>query len=292
MMDTMDMMDTMEAVTRAIGPPRVAWEFRTGARLDAAVGRWRHRGAWVDLSGSDSFQLIFNISGGQRVDLQWGSRFVSTIMRAGTLGVVVPDHAPAVNVAGPADILQVFLSRQFVDAVGGDIAIGDRRHVGPSDPELQAAAVQMLVALSRPRSEDRGETYQLLRTIAHRLFGHGECEPANGGLAPAQAMRVNALIEGRFCDMPTSLPAIAELAATCGLTKHHFIRAFRKSTGQTPHAHMANLRLDASLRRLLCGSRVDETADALGFSSPSHFVSAFRLRMGVTPGALRHAVVA
>lgn len=283
-------MHTIDIVTEAFGLPRVLWEYRTGGQLDAAVGRWRHEGAQVDLSGGDTFQLVFNVSGGQQVDLRWAGRSVSNVMRAGSLGVVVPDHAPTIAVTGPADIVQIFLSRRFVESFGG-APTSKRPHFDAADPELQAAAVKILVALSLPRANDADELRQILRTVARRFSAVVEQGPAKGGLTPALAARVDGLIDQRLRAMPGSLPAIGELAHSCGLSLHHFIRAFRQLRGQTPHAHMSDRRLDASLPLLLGDARVDETADILGFSSPSHFVSAFRARMGVTPGALRHAAV-
>jgi AraC family transcriptional regulator len=60
--------------------------------------------------------------------------------------------------------------------------------------------------------------------------------------------------------------------------------------GQTPHAHILTRRIEISLELLLKDdAHVDTIADALGFSSPSHFIMSFRRRVGVTPGALRDA---
>ncbi len=282
-------MNTIDVVSQAIGPPCLLREFMTGSRLDAAVGRWRHRGARVDLRGEDTFHLIFNVSGGQRVELRRGAHATCGVMRAGSVGVTVPDDAPIVAVAGGADTLQIILTRRFVESVNDGALLSGSPRFAPGDPGLQAAAVQALVALTRPDSAGDTQLKQALRSVARRFARSARPDPARGGLPPASAKRVDDLIKDRMRQVPLSLPGVGELAQACGLSLHHFIKAFSQSRGRTPHAHMAELRLDTSLTLLLNDVRVNETAYATGFSSPSHFVSAFRARMGVTPGALREA---
>ena len=283
-------MNTVNAISRAFGPPRLIREVRTGARLDATIGRWRHQGARADLSGGDRFQLVFNVSGGQRVELQRSPRATGGVMRAGSLGVVEPDKASTVAVIGRADTLQIFLTRPFVEAIRRDAAaVPNLANHAPSAPELQAAAVQVLVALTRPDRADTAQLRRALQTVALYFVMPSPRASARGGLSPASARRVDALIAERLGETSIKLPTVGELADACGLGPHHFIRAFRQSRGRTPHAHMADRRLDTALALLLEDTRVDETADTLGFCSPSHFISAFRARMGVTPGALREA---
>jgi AraC family transcriptional regulator len=103
--------------------------------------------------------------------------------------------------------------------------------------------------------------------------------------------RVEELISDRLGTAETT-PSIVELATSAGLSVHHFIRAFKRSTGNTPHQHVMARRIECSMNLLRRpeGS-VAEVAHRLGYASPSHFVASFRRRMGVTPGTYRAAVV-
>jgi AraC family transcriptional regulator len=105
-----------------------------------------------------------------------------------------------------------------------------------------------------------------------------------GGLAPWQQRRARELIDAR---LDGGLP-LAELAWACRLSVRHFARAFRQSTGQSPHRWLTARRLERA-RRLLEGSSrsLSEIAGACGFASQSHFTRVFTRRVGRSPGAWR-----
>ena len=83
---------------------------------------------------------------------------------------------------------------------------------------------------------------------------------------------------------------LAELATLAGLSASQFGRAFKVSTGTTPH----KWHLDARIRhakRLLLDDRCSIVAIALdaGFSEQSHFTRAFRAATGASPSAWRQS---
>ena len=61
-------MNTVEKLTADLGPPRALRVIASGRHLVAAVGRWRHQGAQVDLGVTGTVQLVFNVSGGQLIE--------------------------------------------------------------------------------------------------------------------------------------------------------------------------------------------------------------------------------
>jgi len=79
-----------------------------------------------------------------------------------------------------------------------------------------------------------------------------------------------------------------ELAATTGLSKFHFARRFRASTGTTPHEFVLRHRVDRA-RRLLerTGMPLPEVAATCGFADQSHMNRVLRRRLGATPGEVR-----
>ncbi|MFJ1302266.1 AraC family transcriptional regulator [Pseudomonadota bacterium AL_CKDN230030165-1A_HGKHYDSX7] len=80
---------------------------------------------------------------------------------------------------------------------------------------------------------------------------------------------------------------VADLAAHAGLSRYHFIRAFRALTGITPHAFQTDLRIQRARRLLRAGQAPAEVAHALGFADQSHFQRAFKARVAATPGQYR-----
>ena len=84
--------------------------------------------------------------------------------------------------------------------------------------------------------------------------------------------------------------SIAYLARRSGLSPFHFIRAFRKEVGATPHQYLRACRI-ARARELLVTTPmpVTEICDAIGFQSLGSFSAVFRRLTGETPVAYRTA---
>ena len=81
---------------------------------------------------------------------------------------------------------------------------------------------------------------------------------------------------------------IESMAAHLDVSPAHLCRVFRKTTGGSLHGYLTRLRLRAALEPLASGERdLTTLALDLGFSSHSHFSSAFRREFGVTPSAWR-----
>jgi AraC family transcriptional regulator len=79
------------------------------------------------------------------------------------------------------------------------------------------------------------------------------------------------------------------LAASVGISARHFERAFRQAVGVPPHAYVTEQRLAAARHLLLAqpGLTIEDIARRVGFSSASHFATAFRRQTGVSPSAFR-----
>jgi AraC-like DNA-binding protein len=88
------------------------------------------------------------------------------------------------------------------------------------------------------------------------------------------------------CGAEVELAAVAEVA---GLSRSHFIRAFRHETGLTPHAYLMDRRFRTASRLLGKGEAPSDVAAACGFFDQSHLNRVFKARMAVTPGAYRGA---
>jgi len=99
--------------------------------------------------------------------------------------------------------------------------------------------------------------------------------------------RVQELIESRL-DADLTLQ---ELAVAVGYSRSHFLRAFRETTGVTPHRYVLNRRVERA-RRLLGETEMSiaEVAFLCGFSSQAHLTPAFRKAYGLTPGEYRRGL--
>ena len=90
---------------------------------------------------------------------------------------------------------------------------------------------------------------------------------------------------------PTGATRLADVSAAVGLSLSHFVRAFRRSTGVTPHAwlqrHRVELAKDLLRRR---DYSLADIAVACGFANQSHFTRVFSRSVGMTPGAWRREI--
>lgn len=75
-----------------------------------------------------------------------------------------------------------------------------------------------------------------------------------------------------------------DLARQAGVSRFHFARLFRVSTGDSPMAYLLKSRIERAKQMLLQDERpVCEVAAALGFCDQSHLTRTFRRLTGVTP---------
>lgn len=84
---------------------------------------------------------------------------------------------------------------------------------------------------------------------------------------------------------------LSELASLVDLSPSQFGRAFKTSTGTTPHLWHLDVRIE-SAKRLLADRSISLAEIALdtGFSEQSHFSRAFRAATGISPGAWRREI--
>ena len=103
--------------------------------------------------------------------------------------------------------------------------------------------------------------------------------------------RIRRAVEMMHAHMDKELP-LEELAGAAYLSPFHFARLFKKLTGTSPHAYLANLRVQRA-HQLLAETdlSISELSARVGYQSPSHFSKAFRRATGMTPRAFRTAII-
>ena len=104
--------------------------------------------------------------------------------------------------------------------------------------------------------------------------------PQSGQLAPWQLRRAEEMLLVDSYRITT----ITEIARACGLSRGHFSKAFKASTGSTPHRWFARCRMEKAKRDLLHSSKsIAQIAADCGFSDQSHLTRAFQQATGVAP---------
>jgi AraC-like DNA-binding protein/PAS domain-containing protein len=138
-----------------------------------------------------------------------------------------------------------------------------RSHINGVDAEF----------LMRPRAT--------LLTELERQFA---VQPPRGGLSVAALRRVCEFVESRLED---SL-SVDALAAQARLSVYHFARAFRHSTGVSPHRYVLQQRVRRAKRLLVeTDLPLARIASAVGFSDQGHLSRQFGALVGTTPSSYR-----
>jgi AraC-like DNA-binding protein len=119
-----------------------------------------------------------------------------------------------------------------------------------------------------------------LAAAAARLGADASREPRGPANAERGVARAVQLIEKG----PGAPLTIGGLAREARLSRFHFLRAFARVTGLTPHQYVMRTRLRrAAVRLATTDARVIEVAMASGFPDVSNFNHAFRAEFGATP---------
>ena len=124
----------------------------------------------------------------------------------------------------------------------------------------------------------------LVETVVAALNDGLRAPPAPAGWEIRRLIEILRMIEERP-DEPIDL---AELASAAGLSKHHFLRLFRRFVGMTPYQYVLRARMARAARRLKTSQdSVLVVALDSGFGDLSTFNARFRATFGTTPSKYR-----
>lgn len=77
---------------------------------------------------------------------------------------------------------------------------------------------------------------------------------------------------------------VSDVAAACSLSRSHFSRAFKNTTGLSPQQWMIHVRIERAQQLLRISNRsLAEIGLECGFSDQSHFAKTFSKNLGVPP---------
>jgi len=85
--------------------------------------------------------------------------------------------------------------------------------------------------------------------------------------------------------------SLDEIAGEIGLSRFHFLRLFKASTGFSPHAYLIMRRLELVRTLIQQGFSLSLAAHEAGFADQSHMTRQFKAAYGITPGQFQQAVL-
>jgi AraC family transcriptional regulator len=236
------------------------------------------------------------LSGRHRIRRQIGAKLVEGWSDPGSINLTAAGVEGTWEASGSSRSAVVvirteFLARAIEEHWGADSSkIEMVSQFLVQDPVVEAVAMRLAKEATGDPSAGRLYVDSGCEFLAHHLIYHYSSLPkvifrAIGGLSSRRLKIVFNYIEDRL-DQPIKL---RDLAAHSGVSARHFERAFRQSTGSSPHAYVLKRRMRKARDLLIHQPElsIERISLQLGFSSSSHFSSAFRHRTGLTPTAFR-----
>jgi AraC family transcriptional regulator len=205
-------------------------------------------------------------------------------------------EASTVTMHSPMDTVRLYVPRVAIqDFVGEEFGSSEVYLKSPQqvirDPILYHIGACISALLEHPEESNSLLVDYIALSLQNHLYRTYSATPASsprarGGLAPWQERRAKEAMEADFDKEIT----IARLAYDCRLSASQFGRAFRQSTGCTPHRWRLQRRVERAQVLLLTSDKtLAEIASSCGFFDPSHLTRAFSQTVGTSPGLWRRA---
>jgi AraC family transcriptional regulator len=262
----------------------------------AGIAHWKHD-PLHDVVKPMTHHVIMAYNGAvQRMERRSEGSVAIGTFRPGVVNIIPEGSSSRWDIPRPVDVVQLYLPRATLSRVAEEADT-----VKPSDLLERTAypdPVTSRLLLSASDVLEGNETLdalfrqQLTDLLATRLLtahtgSPTTVRPAKGGLAPKALLRA---IERLRSDSDADV-SLAALAAEAGLSRFHFCRAFKESTGLSPHAWLRQHRLEQAMNMLRDpGASVVSVAASLGYASQTAFAAAFRKLTGERPSDWRRRV--
>jgi AraC family transcriptional regulator len=195
------------------------------------------------------------------------------------------------------EYLVIYLEPALLARAASDSADAGSVHLAHAsdarDPLVRQVALALMAEAESGGAVDRLYVDSLTAALAAHLLRHyaitgGRVRPSSGGLPGRKLLRAVGFMEEHLEGAVT----LAEVAECAGLSPFHFARAFKRTTGLTPHQYLVKLRVERAKRLLARRDlTIAEVGHRAGFKNQSHFTTLFRRLTSVTPGDYRKAAL-
>ncbi|MFE3200473.1 helix-turn-helix domain-containing protein [Embleya sp. NPDC059237] len=239
------------------------------------------------LPGVTDLHLVLYTSGEADMRIRAGGKPTRRRWVPGRLELMLPGQTTvrSYRATPPMRTVQIHVPRATVVRVAAEL--------GGPEPDFEAMAGGLAagdtlveqVVRALPTVAGATDVYaeSAATVLVTHLLARGRDQRVPGP-EPSAVRRAVAIMRERLAHPLT----LADLAAEVHLSVYHFIRVFRRTTGETPHAFLTRLRIEHA-RRLLDDTDLTITriAERCGFAGPGSLSSAFLAHVGVRPSEYR-----
>jgi AraC family transcriptional regulator len=260
------------------------------------IAHWKHEPVH-DVVGPMADHVVMTFPAGlTQFERRTGKSIVTGTVRPGVVTVIPAGSSSRWDIHLPLNVVQLYLPHATLERIAGEANMA-----GPGEllertayPDLITSRLLTSAAdvLEGSAALDALFRQQLTDLLATRLLAAYTgapvtVQPVMGGLSP-NALR--GAIERMRSDNDADV-SLGALASDAGLSRFHFCRAFKESTGLSPHAWLRQHQLEQAMNMLRdTDASIVSVAAALGYGSQTAFAAAFRKLTGEAPSSWRRRV--
>jgi len=259
----------------------------------AGIAHWKHD-PLHDVVEPMTHHVVMAYNGAvQRMERRSGRSVAIGTFRPGVVIIIPEGSSSRWDIPKPVNVVQLYLPHATLKRVADEadtaapIDLLERTaHPDPITSRLLLSAAGVLEGNGALDTLFRHQLTDLLATriLAAHTGSPTSFQPTTGGLSPKVLLRA---IERLRSDSDADV-SLTALATDAGLSRFHFCRAFKESTGLSPHAWLRQHRLEQAMNMLRdTDASVALVAAELGYASQTAFAAAFRRLTGEAPGDWR-----
>jgi AraC family transcriptional regulator len=259
----------------------------------AGIAHWKHE-PLHDVVEPMTHHVVMAYNGTmQRMERRSGRSVAIGTFRPGVVIIIPEGSSSRWDIPKPVDVVQLYLPHAMLERVARETDMATAtdllERTAYPDPVTSRLILTAADALEGNGPLDTLFRHQLTNLLATRLLtvhtgSPAAFQPTMGGLPPKVLLRA---IERLRSDSDEDV-SLTALASDAGLSRFHFCRAFKESTGLSPHAWLRQHRLEQAMKMLRdTDASVVSVAQALGYASQTAFAAAFRKLTGETPSNWR-----
>jgi len=261
------------------------------------IAHWKHEPVH-DVVGPMADHVVMTFPAGlTQFERRTGKSVVTGTVRPGVVTVIPAGSSSRWDIHLPLNVVQLYLPHATLERIAGEANMAGpgellerTAHPDPITSRLLMSAADVLEGSAALDALFRQQLTDLLATrllAAYTGAAPVAFQPVIGGLSPNALRRA---IERMRSDSDADV-SLGALASDAGLSRFHFCRAFKESTGLSPHAWLRQHRLEQAMNMLRdTDASVVSVAAALGYGSQTAFAAAFRKLTGEAPSSWRRRV--
>jgi AraC family transcriptional regulator len=272
-------------------PLRMASDSDSGA-----IAYWKHEPLHDVVEPMVDHVVMTYPAGSQALERRSGKSAAISTARPGVVTIIPAGSTSRWDIHRPMHVVQLYLPQRTLLRIADEASTasaGDLlERTGHPDAITSRLLLSAADSLEGSAALDTLFRQQLTDLLATRLLAAHAGVPATpqpivGGLSPSVLRRA---IERLRSDSDADV-SLSALACDAGLSRFHFCRSFKESTGLSPHAWLRQHRLEQAMNMLReSDESVVSIAAALGYSSQTAFAAAFKKLTGETPSDWRRRV--